>query len=214
MNMNEYDCQTIKNIIFQLSNSDSLKGKIFIAGGIVPYLYSSLDSGRKHVDIDIVVEQTDMPSVRQYLIDQQYYSKAFDSLEFDYNQEYIDYGLEVFIDGVPVNFAPFIVHGVNIVQRNFMKKELSGHDALATVKISNISLNDYVTVLEQSDGTHIGTYTIEMVKCAKESSNREKDIYDIKEIERVGFSEDRYNRVKPAVQNMQITWITPDNVRQ
>jgi len=192
-------------------NTDILKDKVFIAGGIVPYIYSSRDSGRKHTDIDIVVNDADMLIVRQYLKSAGYYQKDFDSIEFDYNSGHVDYGIEVFIQGVPVSFAPFKVIGNDIIQKNFLKKELSGYDALVKVTMCNIAVEDYITHIEK-DGLHIGTYTLEMVKCAKENSNREKDIHDIREIERIGINKERYTRVKPVIQNMRMDAITPDNV--
>ena len=209
--MNEFSCQTVKDIVFQLMNTDILKDKVFIAGGIVPYIYSSRDSGRKHTDIDIVVKDDDMLFVRQYLKSAGYYQKDFDSIEFDYNSGHVDYGIEVFIQDIPVSFAPFKVIGNDIIQKNFLKKELSGYDALVKVTMCNIAVEDYITHIEK-DGLHIGTYTLEMVKCAKENSNREKDIHDIREIERIGINKERYTRVKPVIQNMRMDAITPDNV--
>ncbi len=72
-----------------------------------------------------------------------------------------------------------------------------------------MALEDYVTYFER-DGLRIGTYTLEMVRCAKESSNREKDILDIGAIERIGMDMGRYARVKPVVQNMRMDAITPE----
>ncbi len=93
--MNEFSCKAIQDLVFELMNTNALKNKIFVAGGIVPYIYSSEDSGRAHADIDIVVKDTDMPFVREYLKDNGYYQGDFDSIEFSYNSSHVDYGISV-----------------------------------------------------------------------------------------------------------------------
>lgn len=194
----------IKAVLMPLLCNEQLNGIIYVAGGIVPYVYSGEESARTHSDIDIVAAIENMPIIRKYLKDSNQYDAAFDSLTFAYNAKQADYGLEVFIEGIPVNFAPFVVQGCNIYQRNFLKKELSGYDALLTATMEGISIDDYMTRLTLLDSNTIGTYTIEMVKCAKESSDREKDLQDIEVIDRLPVDIARYNRVKSVVEKMRI----------
>lgn len=210
--MDKFDCSTIKHIVKKLMAEKTLRGKLFVAGGIVPYIYSGEYSSRKHSDIDIVVELENMQAVRDYLKANGYYDITFDSVEFDYNTNRADHGLEAFIHDVPVNFAPFFVQGDNIVQRNFLIKELVGYDALVTVTMNKLAVQDYITTSVQPDGSIIGSYTIEMVKCAKESSNREKDIQDIHVIDRVGVNPSRYDRIKPVMESMKMTRVTPGDI--
>lgn len=202
--------QTIKRIIFRLADNELLSGKLYIAGGIVPYLYSGRESARKHADIDVVVQIHNMMAVRQYLANEGLYRADWDSTTFPFNRWHTDHGVEALIDNVPVNFAPFEVVTRGIVQKNFAMQELSGYDALLTATMDGISPEDYITSVELGDGKKIGTYTLEMVKCAKENSGRGKDAQDIREIERVGIDNARYARIKPAVQGMRITAVSPE----
>ena len=43
------------------------------------------------------------------------------------------------------------------------------------------------------------------VKVTKEKAGREKDTYDIKEIDRIGYDVNRYERVKSSINNMKST---------
>lgn len=211
--LNGFNCKEVKDTVFYLMKNKLLQGKVFVAGGIVPYIYSGRDSGRKHTDIDIVVKHTDMPAIRSFLKEEGCYQEAFDSVLFSYNTQKTDYGIEAFIQNIPVNFAPYEVSGSNILQRNFSLKTLSGFDGLLQVTMENIKEGDYITAFVQ-DGVQIGSYTLEMVQSAKENSDREKDKQDILEIAHIGLAKQRYKRVKPAVQNMKTEVITPEGAVQ
>lgn len=210
--MTGFTCEAIKSVVQQLMSMDALKGKIYVAGGIVPYLYTGRDSGRMHSDIDIVAASADMPVIRYYLKSAGLYKSDYDSLEFAYNTERIDYGIEAFIQNIPVSFAPFDVQGNDIIQRNFSKLELAGFDALMTVTMRGIAVDDYIT-FHDIEGLRVGTYTLEMVQCTKETTDREKDIRDIREIEKYGTDQERYLRIKPVVQAMTLDVQTQDESR-
>ena len=124
----------------------------------------------------------------------------------------MDYGVEAIIDGIPVNFAPFEVSGSNIIQRNFFTKALMGTDALVTAIIENISINDYVSNYVRENQIVIGAYTLEVVKATKEKTNREKDMIDLLEIEKLVIENDRYARVQPSIQNMRVELQLMNNV--
>lgn len=110
---------------------------------------------------------------------------------------------------IPVSFAPFDVQGNDIIQRNFSKLGLAGFDALMTVTMRGIAVEDYITS-HNIEGLRIGTYTLEMVQCTKETIGREKDIRDIQEIEKIGIDQKRYLRIKPVVLAMTLDALTPD----
>lgn len=207
--MTGFTCEAIKSVVQQLMSVDALKGKIYVAGGIVPYLCTGRDSGRMHSDIDIVAASADMPTIRQYLKSAGFYESDYDSLEFGYNTGRVDYGIEAFIQGIPVSFAPFDVQGNDIIQRNFSKLELAGFDALMTVTMHGIAVEDYITS-HDIEGLRIGTYTLEMVQCTKETTDREKDIRDIEETRKLGIDQERYLRIKPVIGAMKLDALTPD----
>lgn len=54
MDRNNYT--RIKDIVIRSNTENCLKNKIFIVGGVVPYLVFGKDSNRKHSDLDIVVD--------------------------------------------------------------------------------------------------------------------------------------------------------------
>ena len=210
--MTGFTCEAIKSVVQQLMSADALKGIIYVAGGIVPYLYTGRDSGRMHSDIDIVAASADMPTIRQYLQSAGFYESDYDSLAFGYNTGRVDYGIEAFIQGIPVSFAPFDVQGNDIIQRNFSKLELAGFDALMTVTMRGIAVEDYITS-HDIEGLRVGTYTLERVQCTKETTNREKDIRDIEETRKLGIDQERYLRIKPVIGAMTIDALTPDEAR-
>ena len=208
--MNMFSCKEVKEVVISLMGEQKVKDKIYVAGGIVPWILSGNDSGRKHGDIDIVVEKDDMGTVREFLRDKGYYKVEFDSMSFPFNVDQTDHGVEVLIKGIPVNFAPFEVSGNDITQRNFSIAELGGFNALLTATLKDISVEDYITDYKLDDGLEIGSYTVEVVRAAKEKSDREKDLVDLREIDRMGIDYERYSRVKPSVQDMKIDFIAED----
>lgn len=90
--------QKVKSIILRLNQVDSIKDKIVVAGGTVPYLISKVESVREHSDIDIIVEQKNMSFVREYLKQEQL--TILDSLNLSYNKLCIDYGIDAVIEGL------------------------------------------------------------------------------------------------------------------
>ena len=78
--MNMFSCKEVKEVVISLMGEQKVKDKIYVAGGIVPWILSGNDSGRKHGDIDIVVEKDDMGTVREFLRDKGYYKVEFDSM--------------------------------------------------------------------------------------------------------------------------------------
>jgi len=101
-----YDLVKEKALAFGLH--PKLKGKIFLAGGLAPWVISGENSNRLHSDIDFVVPLSEMETVRTFLKEQGLYDQTHDSLFLPCNQEKIDFGTEIFLDGLPVSFTPFL----------------------------------------------------------------------------------------------------------
>ena len=169
----------IKDIILKLNLEKILKGKLYIVGGTVPYLVSNTISDREHSDIDIIVATNNMSDVREYLKKNNLYVKDLDSMMFDYNKNKIDYGIDCVIDGITINFAPFEIFDNTMVQKNFLRKQSNGINALVTVTLENVKIEDCTTTIIV-DQTKIKTYNLEMVRIMKEKSNKPKDVVDIK----------------------------------
>lgn len=199
----------IKEIILMLSKDELLKGKVIIVGGTVPYLISDTISNREHSDIDIIVEKKNMDIIRLYLKNNNLYDTKLDSKEFNYNKEKIDYGVNCIINGTIVNFAPFEIVNNNMIQKNFLSKQSNGINALVTVTIENLKLEECSTtfVIEKVE---VRTYCLEMVKLMKEKSNKTKDRIDIEIINEHGYNKEKYNDLKIKTNNMKFK-IYPKN---
>ena len=192
----------IKDIILKLNLEELLKGKLYIVGGTVPYLVSNTMSDREHSDIDIIVATNNMSDVREYLKKNNLYVKDLDSMMFDYNKNKIDYGIDCVIDGITINFAPFEIFDNTMVQKNFLRKQSNGINALVTVTLENVKIEDCTTTIIV-DQTKIKTYNLEMVRIMKEKSNKPKDVVDIKVIDEYGYNEKKYDDLKIKTNNMK-----------
>ena len=192
----------IKDIILKLNSEKILKGKLYIVGGTVPYLVSNTISDREHSDIDIIVTTNNMSDVREYLKKNNLYVKDLDSMMFDYNKNKIDYGIDCVIDGITINFAPFEIFDNTMVQKNFLRKQSNGINALVTVTLENVKIEDCTTTIIV-DQTKIKTYNLEMVRIMKEKSNKPKDVVDIKVIDEYGYNEKKYDDLKIKTNNMK-----------
>lgn len=131
--------QKIKSIILRLNQVDSIKNKIIIVGGTVPYLVSKKESNREHSDIDVIARWEDMPFIREYLNREKL--SVLDSFNLPYNKLHMDYGVYAVIEGIAVNFAPYELTENGMIQRNFLTRQSSGIDALATVTMKIMEVN-------------------------------------------------------------------------
>lgn len=196
--------QQVKAIILRLHQDESLKHKLIIVGGTVPYLVSQKESDRDHSDIDIIVRQEDMPAVREY--SKRENLPNVDSLDLSYNKGHIDYGIDVEIDGITVNFAPYEIDRDTVVQRNFLLKRSCGIDALAEISIRHVDMN-MLLGKTSINGTVVQTYRLEMVKIMKERSKKKKDAIDIRVIDEFGYDEQHYSALKERLKDMKFTII-------
>ena len=140
-----FPCDLVKEKALAFGLHPKLKGKIFLAGGLAPWVISGEISNRLHSDIDFVVPLSEMETVRTFLKEQGLYDQTHDSLFLPCNQEKIDFGTEVFLDGLPVSFTPFFEENNNLYQRDFTTADFSTKDSLVTLCLPNLSPEDYIT---------------------------------------------------------------------
>ena len=197
----------LRQTALRLLNQPELSGSLYLAGGVLPWILSGEDSQRDHGDLDLVVEAGDLPAVRRYLCAAGYYRPELDSRSLPCNRKQEDYGLEAVINGIPVNFAPFTVENGGISQRNFALVSLTGFDALLLSRMEHLSKSDYVTTYPLPDGGFLPALTLEVVRATKECSDREKDHWDLLQLRSLPSDPERYLRVRPAVHQMQISYI-------
>ncbi len=171
--------------------------KVYISGGIAPYLLLNRDSGRLHDDIDSGCLVSDIAMLRELFKNTPYYNAEWDSLT--YAHDGIDYGFELNIDGVPVTIAPFDYKDGKLISYGFdpYTKELKYRESPAP------NFSDYFTAYKGADGRIYYMTTLEYIKKCKDSVQRPKDIEDSKIIEQIGIRQDIYDRiVAPEIQQV------------
>ena len=184
-----------------------LAGRVYLQGGLVPWVAFGRDSGRPHGDVDVSVRLVDMPTVRAWLATEGLYNSALDSLNLGCNESRGDFGVHALIDGVLVSFCPFRFEGCNLRQRNAALAATDGFDALLEAVVPGVAERDLFEMRALPDGTVVGCATLESVRAAKVASGREKDAHDVAEIDRIGFDPARYARVAAAYAVMSIECI-------
>lgn len=181
-----------------------LQGRVFLQGGLVPWVVSGRDSGRVHGDVDVAVRLGDMPAARAWLRGEGLYDPALDSIRLPCNAAGADFGAHAVVDDVLVSFCPFFLAGGDLRQRNAALEGTDGFEALLEAVVPGLVEDDYVEACRLQDGTEIGCATLEAVRAAKASSAREKDVLDVAEIDRLGCDASRLRRVEAAFAGMRI----------
>lgn len=193
-----------KAAAFRVLSAPELQGKVFLEGGLVPWVISGNDSGRKHDDTDFSVREKDLPAVREWLRGQELYDSNLDSFNLKCNADKVDFGVHALIDDVMVSFAPFKREGTLMIQRNAVHESFAGYDALFEARIEGLEEQDFVEMRTLSDGTVVGMSTIEAVRAAKVGTDREKDLLDLAEIDSIGYDEETYARVLAAFETIVV----------
>lgn len=177
---------------------------LYAAGGAVPWLLTGRNSGRLHGDLDVVVRLEDMPLLRRFLQDQGWYRPDWDSRSLPCNLDGADYGLQALTAGVPVNFAPFLSSGANLIQRNFTLASQAGFDSMITAVMGGLSASDYAVLSPAPGAGMVGTLSPEVVRRPKSAPPRIGTCPIWRHWPPCPFDPARYRRVKEAVSGMQI----------
>lgn len=191
-------------VALRVLTAPQLAGRVFLEGGLVPWVVSGRDSGRLHGDVDVAVRLDDMPAVRAWLHDEGLYDAALDSTRLPCNAAGEDFGAHAVVEGVLVSFCPFRFEGGELRQRNAALVETDGFEALLEAVVPGLREGDYVEARRLPDGAEIDCATLEAVRAAKASSAREKDARDVAEIDLLGCDADRLRRVEAAFASMRV----------
>lgn len=172
----------IKVTLFELQEKlgDS-KDKIYLSGGIVPYILANQESNRLHDDIDTICSMDDISNLREILKQTEYYKPEWDSLNIAKNGK--DYGFEIQVEGVPVGIYPFTYENGQLTQYTY---DPYTHQC----KEKNFSLenlSDYIMSYQSQDGKKYNTMSLEYIKKSKDMVGRPKDIVDSKKISELGL---------------------------
>lgn len=197
-----------RTVAMRVLTAPELAGRVFLEGGLVPWVVSGRDSGRMHGDVDLSVRLTDMPAVRAWLMAEGLYDATLDSLRLPCNAGFGDFGVHAVADEVLVSFCPFFFTADGALhQRNAALEVIDGFEALLKATVAEIAEGDFVEGRALPDGARIGCATLEGVRAAKAASRRRKDTHDIVEIDRIGFDAGRYARIAEAFEAMDIVCV-------
>ena len=111
------------------------------------------------------------------------------------------------IDGVLVSFCPYFFEIDELHQRNAALEVTDGFDALLEAVIPCSMEADRTELRRLPTGVTIGCATLEAVRASKIMSDREKDAYDIAEIDRIGYDLERYARIAKEYATMRIVCV-------
>lgn len=111
-------------------------------------------------------------------MEQGLYDHPHDSLFLPCNKENVDFGTEIFLDGLPISFTPFFEENNTLVQRDFATADFSTKDSLVTLSLPNLPSEDYITAYALPDGQKLCCTSLEFVyaKRAERTAPRTKEI--------------------------------------
>ena len=182
-------------------------GKLYIAGGTVPYILLGQDSNRLHSDIDTVVDLKDINELREIFKNTPYYKEEWDSLNLVKDGN--DYGFELDIDGVPVGIYPYLVDDDKIIQYTF-----DPYNTLCKIKkLPQKDINKYVNSYIGLNGQSYNTMSLEYIKKSKDSNPRPKDSADSEKIAQYGYSKEIYDSID-LPENMEVQKKSAEEINQ
>ena len=173
----------------KIEKMNKTKVKLYLSGGIVPYVLLDEKSERKHADLDLLCKKDDMRIIREVFRNNDLYDPRRDSLTYTVNA--IDYGFEVIIDKVKVNISVFEETSEGITEYYFNNKQKIGR-----IKSINAKLNDYIVPYVSSNNKKYLTKSLELIIADKLLLNREKDKKDIEKIQECnGISAEKIKKI-------------------
>ena len=134
--------------------------KMYLRGGIVPYLLLGEASKRKHSNLDFLCSKKDIPMIRELFRKNDYYDPKRDSLTYTINN--IDYGFQVIVDKVKVNIAVFEENDNGIIEYSF-----DCHNRIGIIKNINAKLSEYIMPYVSSDNKKYMTLSLELIVADK-----------------------------------------------
>ena len=172
----EFSFDDLMRTYKKIEKMNKTKAKLYLSGGVVPYVLLNEKSERKHMDLDLLCQKEDIRMIREVFRNNDLYEPKKDSLTYTVNG--IDYGFEVIIDKVKVNISVFEEKEDGIVEYYFNSKTKIGR-----IKNINAKLNDYIVPYVSSDNKKYLTKSLELIIADKLILNRSKDKKDIEKIQ-------------------------------
>lgn len=173
----------------KIEKMNKTRAKLYLAGGLIPYVLLNEGSDRKHSNLDLLCSKEDIRMIREVFRKNDLYEPKRDSLTYTINN--IDYGFQVVIDKIKVNIAVFEDTDNGIVEYSF-----DCHNRIGRIKNINTKLNDYILPYVSSDNKKYTTLSLELLIANKLLMGRDKDKKDIEKIKECnGISEEKIKKL-------------------
>lgn len=194
-----YTYDEIMRVYDKVVKMNKTRAKLYLMGGIVPYVLLNDNTGRRHESLDLLCEKKDIEQLRELFRKKDLYDPKRDSLTYTVNN--IDYGFQIVIDKVKVNIFVFEETNKGVTEYTFDCKKKIG-------RIKNIAakLNDYIMPYVTSDNKKYTTVSLEFVVADKLLTNREKDKVDIEKVKECnGISNEKIKKLPlPIVKEVRL----------
>lgn len=175
LNKDTHTINELMRVYDKIIKMNKTKVKLYLSGGVVPYVLLDENSNRRHKDLDLLCKKEDARMIREVFRHHDLYEPKRDSLTYTVNN--IDYGFEVVIDNVKVNISLFEETETGITEYYF-----SSRNKIGRIKNINAKMNDYIVPYVSSDNKKYLTKSLELIIADKLLLNREKDKTDIQKI--------------------------------
>lgn len=179
----------VMEVYKKVEKMNKTSAKLYLAGGLVPYVLLNEDSNRRHINIDFLCSKNDIRMIREVFRKNDLYEPKRDSLTYTVND--IDYGFQVVIDKIKVNISVFEEKDNGIVEYSF-----DCHNRIGRIKNINAKLTDYIVPYVSSDNKKYTTLSLEFLVADKLLLKRDKDKKDIEKIKECnGISEEKIKKI-------------------
>lgn len=194
-----FSYETIIKVYEKIIKMNKTTAKLYLRGGVVPYLLLGESSTRKHNNLDLLCSKKDIPMIREVFRKNDLYDPKRDSLTYTVNN--IDYGIQVVIDDVKVNISVYEEKDNGIVEYSF-----DCHNRIGIIKNINAKLSEYIVPYVSSDNKKYMTISLELIIADKIMLNRDKDKLDIEKIKECnGISEEKIKKMPlPIVKKVKL----------
>lgn len=195
-----FEYKDIIKVYDKITDMNKTNAKLYLTGGIVPYLLLGEESNRKHSNLNLLCSKNDIMIIREVFRNKNLYEPKRDSLTYTINN--IDYGFQVVVDSVKVDISVFEEKDDGIIEYSF-----DCHRRIGKIKKIAAKLNDYIMPYYSSDNKKYMTKALEFIIADKLILNRDKDKIDIIKIQECnGISSDKIKKLPlPIVREEKLT---------
>lgn len=190
-----YTYEELMSTYNKITKMNKTRAKLYLTGGIVPYVLLNDNTGRKHESLDLLCNKKDIDQIRELFRKKEIYDPKRDSLTYTSNN--IDYGIQVVIDKVKVNIFIFEEKEKGIIEYNFDCRNKIGR-----IKQIPTKMTDYIMPYVSSDNKKYDTLSLELLIAEKLVASRDKDQIDIDKIKECnGISDEKIKKLPLPIVN-------------